>query len=141
MAGSPDSVHVHVFMHNPHVQEETIVNLAGLDEITADNDVNDTEIRYMCNVVYTAAGDSLTTESTVGLLKELLRHAHIHSQKSAMCMYNFVIIVLECTYYFFTTMLPLFLLNAIVSRLAHVISGQVIQAREKSQIFKDTLLR
>lgn len=141
MAGSPDSVHVHVFMHNAPVQEETIVNLAGLDEITADNVVNDTEIRYMCNVVYTAAGDSLATVSTVGLLKELLRHAKTHLQDSTQRTCNIVVTLLEWTHFLVMDVLPqllAFLLN-LCARLSIVYS--VMKHRETAREYQEENLR
>lgn len=137
-AGPPDSVHVHVFMHDAHVQEETIVNLAGLDEITADNDVNDTEISYSCNLTYTTGWDRLPEEPTYGLLQELLRRANTNSQESA---YNLVMTLLEWIQFLLGDVLPqlLALLLNLCVRLLIVYS--VMKHRETAREYQERILR
>lgn len=137
-AGSPDSVHVHVFMHNAHVQEETIVNLAGLDEITADNDVNDTEISYSCNLTYTTGWNKLAEEPTYGLLHELLRRTNTKSQESA---YNLVMTLLEWIQFLLGDVLPqlLALLLNLCVRLLIVYS--VMKHRETAREYHEQILR
>ena len=128
-AGSPDSV---------HVQEETIVNLAGLDEITADNDVNDTEISYSCNLTYTTGWDRLAEEPTYGLLQELLRRANTNSQESA---YNLVMTLLEWIQFLLGDVLPqlLALLLNLCVRLLIVYS--VMKHRETAREYQERILR
>ena len=133
LAGAANPVRITVHMHRSIWQQDTIDDIAGLDPFTAGDDDDNLKIQCACNLTYTADWNPLAFESTEALIEEHLRRAQRQSQGIVQSVYNFIATVLECIDYFFTTVLPQWLLKAIVSACVHVIYGGVKKSRRRAR--------
>ena len=133
LAGAANPVRITVHMHRSILLQDTIDDIAGLDPFTAGADDDNLKIQCACNLTYTADWNPLAFESTEALIEEHLRRAHRQSQGIVQSVYNFIATVLECIDYFFTTVLPQWLLKAIFSAWAHMIHGGVRKSRKRAR--------
>jgi len=140
LAGGANPVRMTVHMHRSILQQDTFDDIAGRDPFTAGDDDDNLKVPCACNLTYTADWNPLAFESTEALQEELLRRAYKQSQENAECVYNFVIFALECIDYFFTTVLPQWLLKAIVGAWVYVIHGEVRKSRERAREFSEHML-
>lgn len=144
LAGAAHPFRLTVLMHRSILQQDNIDDIAGRDPFTAGDDDDNLKIPCACNLTYTADLNPLAFVSTEAMQEEMLRRAQRQSQEIVreivQSVYNFIATVLECIDYFFTTVLPRWLLKAFVGAWMHVIHVGVRESRERAKEYSEHML-
>lgn len=137
LAGGANRVRLTVLLHRSILQQDNIDDIAGRDPFTAGDDDDNLKIPCACNLTYTADLNPLAFVSTEAMQEEMLRRTHRQTQEILQSVYNFIATVLECIDYFFTTVLPRWLLRAFVSAWVHVMHVGVRKSRERAREYSE----